>query len=146
ANDSGVPLIVDNTVATPYLLNPIAHGAHTVVHSATKYLSGHGTVVAGVVVDGGTFDYGANPEKYPGFNQPDESYHSLKYAEALGPAAYITKLRVQYLCNVGPAISPFNAFLVAQGLETLSLRVQRHNENARSEERRVGNEDGAEGR
>lgn len=130
ANDSGVPLIVDNTVATPYLLNPLAHGAHTVVHSATKYLSGHGTVVAGVVVDGGTFDYGANPEKYPGFNQPDESYHGLKYAEALGPAAYITKLRVQYLRNVGPAISPFNAFLVAQGLETLSLRVQRHNENA----------------
>src|SRR5699024_10788284 len=104
--------------------------ADTVVHSATKYLSGHGTVIAGVVIDGGTFNYSADPQKFPGFNEPDESYHGLKYAEALGPAAYITKLRVQYLRNVGPAISPFSAFLVAQGLETLSLRVQRHNKNA----------------
>lgn len=130
ARDSGVPLIVDNTIATPYLLNPLQHGADTVVHSATKYLSGHGTVIAGVVVDGGAFDYAAHGEKFPGFTEPDESYHGLKYAEALGPAAYITKLRVQYLRNIGAAISPFNAFLVAQGLETLSLRVERHNQNA----------------
>src|SRR5699024_12799132 len=94
ANENRVPLTVHNTVAAPYLWNPIAHGAHTVVHSATKYLAGHGTVIAGVVVDSGTFDYGANPEKYHGFNEPDESYHGLKYAEALGPAAYITNLSV----------------------------------------------------
>lgn len=130
AKESGVPLIIDNTVATPYLVNPIAHGANTVVHSATKYLSGHGTVIAGVVVDAGTFDYAAHGDKFPGFTEPDESYHGLKYAEALGPAAYIAKLRVQYLRNIGPAISPFSAFLLAQGLETLSLRVERHNENA----------------
>jgi len=130
AQEVGVPFIVDNTIATPYLLNPLAHGANTVVHSATKYLSGHGTVIAGVVVDGGTFDYAAHGDKFPGFNSPDESYHGLVYSEALGPAAYIAKLRVQYLRNVGPAISPFNSFLLQQGLETLSLRVERHNENA----------------
>ncbi|HWV27417.1 MAG TPA: bifunctional o-acetylhomoserine/o-acetylserine sulfhydrylase [Aeromicrobium sp.] len=130
AQEVGVPLIIDNTIATPYLVNPLAHGANTVVHSATKYLSGHGTVIAGVVVDAGTFDYGAHGDKFPGFNTPDESYHGLVYSEALGPAAYIAKLRVQYLRNVGPAISPFNAFLLLQGLETLSLRVERHNENA----------------
>jgi len=130
AQEVGVPLIIDNTIATPYLINPLAHGANTVVHSATKYLSGHGTVIAGVVVDAGTFDYGAHGDKFPGFNTPDESYHGLVYSEALGPAAYIAKLRVQYLRNVGPAISPFNAFLLLQGLETLSLRVERHNENA----------------
>jgi len=130
AREVGVPLIVDNTIATPYLINPLALGANTVVHSATKYLSGHGTVIAGVVVDAGTFDYGAYGDKFPGFNTPDESYHGLVYSEALGPAAYIAKLRVQYLRNVGPAISPFNAFLLLQGLETLSLRVGRHNENA----------------
>ncbi len=132
AREVGVPLIVDNTIATPYLLNPLEHGANTVVHSATKYLSGHGTVIVGVVIDGGTFDYGAYGDKFPGFNTPDESYHGLVYSEALGPAAYIAKLRVQYLRNVGPAVSPFNAFLLLQGLETLSLRVSRHNENALS--------------
>ncbi|SDT01750.1 bifunctional o-acetylhomoserine/o-acetylserine sulfhydrylase [Microlunatus soli] len=130
AHEVGVPFIVDNTVATPYLLNPLKHGADTVVHSATKYIGGHGTAIAGVVIDGGSFDYAAHADKYPGFTQPDESYHGLVYAEALGPAAYITKLRVQYLRNVGPAIAPFNAFLLAQGLETLSLRVERHVDNA----------------
>jgi len=132
ADEVGVPFVADNTIATPYLVNPLAHGATTVVHSATKYLSGHGTVVAGVVVDGGTFDYAAHGDKFPGFTKPDPSYHGLVYADALGPAAYIAKLRVQYLRNVGAAISPFNAFLVAQGLETLSLRVERHNQNAQA--------------
>ncbi|MBK5217660.1 MAG: bifunctional o-acetylhomoserine/o-acetylserine sulfhydrylase [Propionibacteriales bacterium] len=130
AKEIGVPLIVDNTIATPWLLNPLKHGADTVVHSATKYLSGHGTVIAGVIIDGGTFDYAAHGDKFPGFTEPDESYHGLKYAEALGPAAYISKIRVQFLRNLGTAISPFNAFLLAQGLETLSLRVERHVENA----------------
>jgi O-acetylhomoserine (thiol)-lyase len=131
AKEVGVPFIVDNTIATPYLLNPLAHGVDTVVHSATKYIGGHGTTIAGVVIDGGTFDYGAHGDKFPGFTEPDESYHGLKYAEALGPAAYISKLRVQYLRNIGAAISPFSAFLIAQGLETLSLRVERHIENTR---------------
>ena len=131
AKDVGVPFIVDNTIATPYLLNPLKYGADTVVHSATKYIGGHGTTIAGVVIDGGTFDYAAHGDKFPGFTEPDPSYNGLKYAEALGPAAYIAKLRVQYLRNIGAAISPFSAFLLAQGLETLSLRVQRHVENAR---------------
>jgi O-acetylhomoserine (thiol)-lyase len=130
AKELAIPFIVDNTIATPWLLNPLKHGADTVVHSATKYIGGHGTVIAGVVIDGGTFDYGAHGDKFPGFTQPDESYHGLKYAEALGPAAYIAKLRVQFLRNLGTAISPFNAFLLAQGLETLSLRLERHVENA----------------
>jgi O-acetylhomoserine (thiol)-lyase len=131
AKEVGVPFLVDNTVATPYLLNPLKHGVDTVIHSATKYIGGHGTTIAGVVIDGGTFDYGAHGDKYPGFTQPDASYHGLVFAEALGPAAFIAKLRVQYLRNVGAAISPFNAFLIAQGLETLSLRVERHVENTR---------------
>ncbi|MTB89616.1 bifunctional o-acetylhomoserine/o-acetylserine sulfhydrylase [Aeromicrobium senzhongii] len=131
AKEVGVPFIVDNTVATPYLLNPLKHGADTVVHSATKYIGGHGTAIAGVVIDGGTFDYAAHGDKFPGFTTPDASYHGLVFADALGPAAYITKLRVQYLRNVGPAVAPFNAFLIAQGLETLSLRIERHIENTR---------------
>jgi O-acetylhomoserine (thiol)-lyase len=131
AKEVGVPFLVDNTVATPYLLNPLKHGVDTVIHSATKYIGGHGTAIAGVVIDGGTFDYGAHGDRFPGFTTPDESYHGLVFAEALGPAAFIAKLRVQYLRNVGPAISPFNAFLIAQGLETLSLRVERHVENTR---------------
>lgn len=129
AREVGVPLIVDNTIGTPFVVNPLAHGANTVVHSATKYLGGHGTSIAGVIVDGGTFDYAAHGDKFPGFNTPDESYHGLVFTEALGPAAYIAKLRVQFLRNIGPAVSPFNAFLIAQGLETLSLRVERHLEN-----------------
>ncbi|MFT4187840.1 MAG: bifunctional o-acetylhomoserine/o-acetylserine sulfhydrylase [Aeromicrobium sp.] len=131
AKEVGVPFIVDNTIATPYLLNPLKHGADTVIHSATKYIGGHGTAIAGVVIDGGTFDYGAHGDKFPGFTTADPSYHGLVFADALGPAAFIAKLRVQYLRNVGPAISPFNAFLIAQGLETLSLRIERHVENAR---------------
>lgn len=131
AREVGVPLIVDNTIATPFGLNPLAHGANTVIHSATKYIGGHGTSIAGVIIDGGTFDYAAHGDKFPGFNTPDASYHGLVFSEALGAAAFIAKLRVQYLRNVGPALSPFNSFLIAQGLETLSLRVERHLENAR---------------
>ncbi len=130
AHEVGVPLIVDNTVATPYLLNPLKHGADTVVHSATKYIGGHGTAIAGAVVDGGSFDYAAHGDRFPGFTRPDDSYHGLVYSEALGPAAFITKLRVQYLRNIGPAIAPFNAWLLAIGLETLSVRVERHVQNA----------------
>lgn len=136
AHDYGVPLIVDNTVATPYVLRPLEHGADVVVHSATKYLGGHGTAIAGVIVDSGKFDYAQNPERFPGFNQPDDSYHGLTYATALGVGsdlgnlAYILKARVQWLRDLGTAVSPFNAFLIAQGLETLSLRIERHLDNA----------------
>ncbi|KHL01169.1 bifunctional o-acetylhomoserine/o-acetylserine sulfhydrylase [Sinomonas humi] len=137
AHEAGVPFIVDNTVATPYLLRPLEHGADVVVHSATKYLGGHGTAIAGVVVDGGTFDYAKDPERFPGFNTPDESYNGLVFARDLGVngllganLAYILKARVQLLRDLGSAVSPFNAFLIAQGLETLSLRIERHVENA----------------
>jgi O-acetylhomoserine (thiol)-lyase len=137
AHEVGVPLIVDNTVATPYLIRPLEWGADVVVHSATKYLGGHGTAIAGVIVDGGTFDYGQNPERFPNFNEPDPSYHGLVYARDLGVngvfgvnLSYILKARVQLLRDLGAAVAPFNAFLISQGLETLSLRVQRHTENA----------------
>jgi O-acetylhomoserine (thiol)-lyase len=127
AHENGVPLIVDNTIATPYLIQPIAQGADIVVHSATKYLGGHGAAIAGVIVDGGTFDWTSG--RFPGFTTPDPSYHGVVYAE-LGPPAFAIKARVQLLRDYGSAASPFNAFLVAQGLETLSLRVQRHVANA----------------
>jgi O-acetylhomoserine (thiol)-lyase len=137
AHEFGVPLIVDNTVATPYLIRPIEFGADIVVHSATKYLGGHGTAVAGVIVDAGTFDYALYPDRYPNYNQPDPSYHGLVYARDLGVGgafgvnlAFILKARVQLLRDIGAAVSPFNAFLIAQGIETLSLRVQRHTESA----------------
>ena len=130
AHANGVPLIVDNTVATPYLIQPLKWGADIVVHSATKYLGGHGTAIAGVIVDGGTFDWAADKAKFPGFNTPDPSYHGLVFAEALGAIAYIIKARVQLLRDLGPAVAPFNAFLIAQGLETLSLRIERHVANA----------------
>lgn len=137
AHQVGVPLIVDNTVPTPYLLKPIEHGADIVVHSATKYLGGHGTSVGGVIVDAGRFDYGAEPERYPLFNQPDASYHGLVYARDLGEGgalganlSYIIKARVALLRDLGSSISPTNAFNIAIGLETLSLRVERHVENA----------------
>ena len=130
AHGAGVPLIVDNTVPTPFLLRPLEHGADIVVHSATKFLAGHGTAIAGVVVDGGSFDFGADPARFPGFSDPDPSYHGLKYWEALGPGAFAVKLRVQGLRDMGPAISPFTAFLVLQGIETLSLRMERHVANA----------------
>ncbi|BBX71722.1 bifunctional o-acetylhomoserine/o-acetylserine sulfhydrylase [Mycolicibacterium psychrotolerans] len=127
AHDNGVPLIVDNTIATPYLIQPISHGADIVVHSATKYLGGHGTTIAGVIVDSGTFDW--TNGRFPGFTEPDPSYHGVVFAE-LGPPAYALKARVQLLRDLGSAASPFNAFLIAQGLETLSLRVERHVANA----------------
>ncbi|GCE78435.1 bifunctional o-acetylhomoserine/o-acetylserine sulfhydrylase [Cellulomonas biazotea] len=137
AHESGVPLIVDNTVATPYLINPLQWGADVVVHSATKYLGGHGSAIGGVIVDGGTFDYTKDPEKYPGFNKPDPSYHGLVIGETLGAdgpfgvnLSYILKARIQLLRDLGAAVSPFNAFLISQGIETLSLRVERHVENA----------------
>jgi len=139
AHEAGVPLIVDNTIATPYLLRPLEWGADVVLHSATKYLGGHGTSIAGVIVDGGTFDYGKDPEKFPNFNTPEESYHGLVFARDLGVGsalganlAFILKARVQLLRDLGSSISPFNAFLIAQGLETLSLRVERHVSNAQA--------------
>jgi len=127
AHEVGIPLIVDNTVATPYLIQPLAHGADIVVHSATKYLGGHGTTLAGVIVDGGTFDWTGG--RFPGFTTADPSYHGVVYAE-LGPPAYALKARVQLLRDLGAAISPFNAFLIGQGVETLSLRMERHVANA----------------
>ncbi|MFE9250505.1 bifunctional o-acetylhomoserine/o-acetylserine sulfhydrylase [Streptomyces sp. NPDC007088] len=130
AHAAGVPLVVDNTVPTPYLLRPIEHGADVVVHSATKFLGGHGTTIGGVVVDGGTFDFGAHTDRFPAFDAPDPSYHGLRYWSALGPGAYAVKLRVQLLRDLGPALSPHSAFLLLQGIETLSLRVERHSTNA----------------
>lgn len=137
AHEVGVPLVVDNTVPTPYLLRPLEHGADVVVHSATKFLGGHGTAVAGVIVDGGSFDYARHPERFANFNTPDPTYHGLVYARDLGVdspfganLSYILKARVQLLRDLGSAVSPFNAFLIAQGLETLSLRIERHVENA----------------
>ena len=127
AHDNGVPLIVDNTIATPYLIQPIAHGADIVVHSATKYIGGHGTTIAGVIVDGGTFNWTSG--RFPGFTEPDPSYHGVVFAD-LGAPAYALKARVQLLRDLGSAASPFNAFLIAQGLETLSLRIERHVANA----------------
>jgi len=129
AHAAGVPLIVDNTVATPYLIQPLAHGADIVVHSATKYLGGHGTAIAGVIVDGGGFDWRGG--RFPGFTEPDPSYHGVVYAD-LGAPAYALKARVQLLRDLGSAVSPFNAFLISQGLETLSLRIERHVSNAKA--------------
>jgi O-acetylhomoserine (thiol)-lyase len=127
AHKNGVPLIVDNTIATPYLIQPIAHGADIVVHSATKYLGGHGTAIAGVIVDSGNFNWTSG--KFPGFTTPDPSYHGVVFAD-LGAPAYALKARVQLLRDLGSAPAPFNAFLIAQGLETLSLRIERHVANA----------------
>ncbi len=139
AHEHGLPLIVDNTLSTPYLIRPIEWGADIVVHSATKYLGGHGNAIAGVIVDSGNFDYAQYPDRFPGLNTPDESYHGLVYARDLGVGsalganlAYILKARVQLLRDLGSAVSPFNAFLIAQGLETLSLRMERHVQNARA--------------
>ena len=139
AHEVGVPLIVDNTVATPFLIKPIEFGADVVVHSATKFLSGHGNAVVGAIVDAGKFDYAKYPDKFKGFNEPDPSYHGLVYSQALGVGSafganlsYIFKIRLQLLRDLGAAVSPFNAWLLAQGLETLSLRMERHIENARA--------------
>jgi O-acetylhomoserine (thiol)-lyase len=139
AHANGVPLIVDNTVATPYLIRPIEYGADVVIHSATKFLSGHGTAVVGAIVDSGNFDYALQKEKFKNFNEPDPSYHGLVYAQALGVGSpfganlsYIFKIRLTLLRDTGAAVSPFNAWLLAQGLETLSLRIERHVENAQN--------------
>ena len=129
AHDNGVPLIVDNTVATPYLIRPLEWGADIVVHSATKFIGGHGTAIGGVIVDGGSFDFSQN-DKFPQFTEPDPSYHGLAYWPALGAGSYIIKARVQLLRDLGSAVTPFNSFLFLQGLETLSLRMERHLENA----------------
>jgi O-acetylhomoserine (thiol)-lyase len=128
AHEAGVPLIVDNTVPTPYLLNPFDYGVDIVVHSATKFIGGHGTSIGGVIVDSGRFDW--TNGKYPDLTEPDPTYHGIKYVETFGEAAYITKARVHLLRDLGPAMSPFNAFLFLQGLETLPLRMERHSKNA----------------
>lgn len=129
AHKNGIPLIVDNTFATPFLLRPIEHGADIVVHSATKFIGGHGTVMGGVIVDGGNFDWAQN-EKFPGISKPNPSYHGVVFSQACGNLAYIIKLRTTLMRDQGAAISPFNSFLLLQGLETLSLRLERHVENA----------------
>ncbi|MFL5692989.1 MAG: homocysteine synthase, partial [Ktedonobacteraceae bacterium] len=128
AHEYGVPLIVDNTLPTPYLIQPLKHGADIVVHSATKFIGGHGTSIGGVIVDSGKFDW-ANG-RFPAFVEPDPSYHGLRYVEALGPLAYIIKARVQLLRDIGAATTPFNSWLFSQGLETLPLRMERHSQNA----------------
>ncbi len=129
AHDVGVPLVIDNTVASPYLIRPLDWGADIVVHSATKFIGGHGTSIGGLIVDGGSFEF-SDPERYPNYNQPDPSYHGLTYWPMLGHGSFIAKARVQLLRDMGPAISPFNAFQLLQGLETLSLRMERHVDNA----------------
>lgn len=130
AHKHGIPLIVDNTFATPFLLRPIEHGADIVVHSATKFIGGHGTSLGGVIVDGGRFDWKAQSDKFPTLAKPDPSYHGAIFADVAGTAAFVTRIRAVILRDTGATISPFNAFILLQGLETLSLRVERHVENA----------------
>ena len=130
AHRHNIPLIVDNTFGTPYLIRPIEHGADIVVHSATKFIGGHGTSLGGVIVDGGTFDWKANADTFPTLAKPDPSYHGAIFADVAGKAAFVTRIRAVILRDTGAAISPFNAFILLQGLETLSLRVERHVENA----------------
>ncbi len=132
ADEFGIPLIVDNTVATPVLCRPFEHGAHIVVHSLTKYIGGHGNSIGGVIVDSGRFDWAAAKARFPVMNEPDPSYHGVVYSQALGAAAFIGRCRVVPLRNMGAALSPFNAFLILQGLETLSLRMERHCQNAQA--------------
>ena len=129
AHKHKIPLVVDNTFATPYLVRPIEYGADVVVHSATKFIGGHGTTIGGVIVDGGTFDWKASG-KFPQLTQPDPSYHGISFADAAGPAAFVTRIRAILLRDTGATLSPFHAFIFLQGLETLSLRVERHVENA----------------
>jgi O-acetylhomoserine (thiol)-lyase len=132
AHENGIPLIVDNTIATPYLIRPFEHGADIIVHSATKFLGGHGTVIGGVIVDGGKFEWSKNVEKFPGLTEPDPSYHGASYTTVLGDAiAYIIKARVQLLRDLGSSIAPASAWQIIQGIETLSLRIERHVENAK---------------
>ena len=130
AHKHGIPFIVDNTFGTPYLIRPLGHGADIVVHSATKFLGGHGSSLGGVIVDGGKFDWKANPDKFPTLAKPDPSYHGIVFADAVGAAAYVTRIRAVILRDTGATLSPFNAFILLQGVETLSLRVERHVENA----------------
>ena len=130
AHSHGIPLIVDNTFATPFLFRPIEHGADIVVHSATKFIGGHGSSLGGVIVDGGNFDWKANPDKFPTLAKPDPSYHGAIFADVAGKAAFVTRIRAVVLRDTGATISPFNAFILLQGLETLSLRVERHVQNA----------------
>jgi len=130
AHKHGVPVIVDNTVATPILSRPFEHGVDIVVHSLTKYIGGHGNSIGGIIVDSGKFPWGEHADRFPTLNTPDPSYHGVNYVEALGPAAYIARARVVPLRNTGAAISPFNSFLILQGLETLPLRIERHSANA----------------
>ncbi len=130
AHEHGIPLIIDNTLPSPYLLRPIEHGADIVVHSATKFIGGHGTSIGGVIVDSGQFDWKASG-KFPGLTESDPSYHGVVYTDAVGPIAYIIKARVQLLRDLGSAISPFNSFMLLQGLETLHLRMERHSSNAK---------------
>lgn len=130
AHKHGVPVIVDNTVATPILAKPFEHGVDIVVHSLTKYIGGHGNSIGGIIVDSGKFPWGEHADRFPSLNTPDPSYHGVNYVEALGPAAYIARARVVPLRNTGAAISPFNSFLILQGLETLALRIERHSSNA----------------
>jgi len=133
AHESGVPLIVDNTIATPYLIRPLEHGADIVVHSATKFLGGHGTVMGGIIVDGGRFAWSQHVDRFPGLTEPDPSYHGASYTGVLGDSiAYIIKARVQLLRDLGAAVSPDNAFQLIQGIETLSLRIERHVQNAQA--------------
>ena len=129
AHANGIPVVIDNTFSTPFLFRPIEHGADIVVHSATKFLGGHGTVIGGVIIDGGTFDWKQN-DKFPGLSKPNPSYHGIVFADAVGAAAYVTKIRTTLLRDTGACISPFNSFLLLQGIETLSLRVERHVFNA----------------
>ena len=130
AHENGIPLIIDNTFGTPYLIRPIEFGADIVVHSATKFIGGHGTSIGGIIIDSGKFDWKASG-KFPGLTEPDPSYHGVQYVDAVGPLAYIIKARVQLLRDTGASVSPFNSFLFLQGLETLSLRVERHVSNAK---------------
>jgi O-acetylhomoserine (thiol)-lyase len=130
AHEAGVPLIIDNTLPSPYLVNPLAHGADIVVHSATKFIGGHGTSIGGIIVDGGRFPW--DNGRFPELTEPDPSYHGLEFYPALGELAYILKARVQMLRDYGPALSPFNSFLFLQGLETLPLRMERHSQNAQA--------------
>lgn len=130
AHKHGIPVVVDNTVATPALMRPFEYGADIVVHSLTKYMGGHGTTIAGIIVDSGNFPWAEHADRFPMFSQPEPSYHGVVYTEAMGPAAYIARARTVALRNTGSALSPFNAFLVMQGLETLSIRMERHTENA----------------
>ena len=144
AHKHGIPLIVDNTVPTPYLCRPIDFGADIVIHSLTKYMGGHGTTIGGAIVDSGKFDWAKEPKKYPMLNEPDPSYHGVVYTEALGPAAFIGRCRVVPLRNTGAALSPHSAFQIMQGLETLGLRIKQHCENALTLAKYLENHDSVE--